>query len=101
MSFRSAFMPVLEHKTKMISLRLSEVEFDFLKTRYQNYGARNVSDLARLAVQRMMHGWDNPGNSIAAKVAALDSRITALESRVERFSGHPSNAALDDPEEEL
>jgi hypothetical protein len=75
-------MPALDHKTKMISLRLSEVEFDFLKTRYQTYGARNVSDLARLAVQRMMHGWDNPGNNIAVKMAALDSRIAALESRI-------------------
>ena len=97
----SAFMPVLEHKTKMISLRLSEVEFDFLKNRYQNYGARNVSDLARLAVQRMMHGWDNPGNSITAKVAALDSRVTALESRIERISDHKPDAAPNDPEEEF
>jgi len=92
-------MSVLEHKTRMISLRLSEVEFDFLKTRYQNYGARNVSDLARLAVQRMMHGWDNPGNSIAIKVAALDSRVTALESRMERISDHNADAVSIDPEE--
>ncbi len=75
-------MTALDHKSKMISLRLSEVEFDFLRTRYQTYGARNVSDLARLAVQRMMHGWDNPGNNIVAKMAAMDSRITALESRL-------------------
>ncbi len=94
-------MPVLEHKTKMISLRLSEVEFDFLRTRYQNYGARNVSDLARLAVQRMMHGWDNPGNNIAAKVAALDSRVTALESRVALISDSQSAPAPGWPEEEL
>lgn len=80
--FRYAVMSESEHKTKMISLRLSQVELDFLKTRYRNYGARNVSDFARLAVQRMMHGSDNPGNNIAAKLAALDGRVTALESRL-------------------
>ena len=98
---RVVVMPGLEHKTKMISLRLSEVEFDFLKTRYQTYGARNVSDLARLAVQRMMHGWDNPGNTIAARVAALDNRVTVLESRVSVLSGHVTGAAPDWPQEEL
>ncbi|HYW38865.1 MAG TPA: hypothetical protein VE957_12190 [Terriglobales bacterium] len=75
-------MSILEHKTKMISLRLSQVEFDFLKTRYPAYGARNVSDLARLAVQRMMHSWDNPANNVAAKLVALDGRVIALESEL-------------------
>jgi hypothetical protein len=83
---RWAVMSELDHKTKMISLRLSEVEFEFLKTKHLNYGARNVSDLARLAVQRMMHSWDNPGNQISGKLAALDSRVTALESRVATLS---------------
>ena len=72
----------LDHKTKMISLRLSAVEFDFLRNRYQSYGARNVSDLARLAVQRMMNGSDNPDNSTAAKVAVVEQSVTDLNSRM-------------------
>jgi hypothetical protein len=72
----------LDHKTKMISLRLSEVEFEFLKTRYQSYGARNVSDLARLAVQRMMQGSEYPGNNIAANFVAVTETLAELESRV-------------------
>jgi hypothetical protein len=86
-----------EHKSKMISIRLSEVEFDFLKTRYQIYGARNVSDFARLAVQFMMTGWDNPENNVAAQLASLNGRVTALESRMETSSdpaeGHAKNQA--------
>jgi hypothetical protein len=66
----------------MISLRLSEAEFEFLKTRHQNYGARNVSDLARLAVQRMMQASDDPGDDMAAKVAELEGRISTLEAQM-------------------
>jgi hypothetical protein len=34
----------------MISLRLSEVDYEVLKTRYCAYGAHNVSGLTRLAL---------------------------------------------------
>ena len=46
-------MPDSDHRSKMISLRLSEVEYESLKTRYRAYGTRNVSELARLALQRI------------------------------------------------
>ncbi len=79
----------LGHKTRMISLRLSELEFEFLKTRYESYGARNVSDLARLAVQRMMQELDAPVKNIAAEhstvtetLADLETRLSTLEDRV-------------------
>ena len=75
-------MSGVDHKTKMISLRLSEAEFDFLRTRYLTYGARNLSDLARLAVQRLMYSWDSSGNHVAEKVVALDRRVTDLESEL-------------------
>jgi hypothetical protein len=45
-----------KRRKKMISLRLSEAEYEVLKKDYRIYGARNVSDLARLALQRIMHG---------------------------------------------
>lgn len=66
----------------MISLRLSEVEYEILKTHYRTHGARNVSDLARLALQRMLNGSDASQDDFAAKLAALDDRIHTLESRV-------------------
>jgi hypothetical protein len=72
----------LGHKTKMISLRLSQVEFDFLKTRYESYGTRNVSDLARLAVQRMMQASDYSVNDIAAELSAVRASLADLKNRV-------------------
>jgi hypothetical protein len=40
----------------MISLRLSEEEYELIKTRDHIYGSRNISELARLALQRVMTG---------------------------------------------
>ena len=66
----------------MISLRLSEEEFELLKTRYRTYGARNVSDLARQALQRIMAGSPCPQNDFARKLAELDNRLHEVESSV-------------------
>ena len=77
-------MPHSDHKTRMISLRLSEAEYDLLKTQYRIYGARNVSDLARLSLQRIMTGLAGPPYDFAAKLAELDGRVRALESVARR-----------------
>ena len=71
-----------EAKTKMISLRISEAEYDFLKTRFRVYGTRSASDFARLALQRMMSGATAVPNEFAAKLMELDHRLTVLESRI-------------------
>jgi hypothetical protein len=66
----------------MISLRLSDAEYEVLKMRYRDYGARNVSDLARLALQRIMNGEAASEETSADKLAKLDDRVRALESYV-------------------
>ena len=45
-----------DRRKKMISLRLSEEEFELLKANYHTHGARNVSDLARQALHHIMTG---------------------------------------------
>lgn len=71
-----------DRRIKTISLRLSEVEYEGLKTQYQVHGARNVSDLARLALQRMMNGPAASQGPFAAKLAELDERVHAIESHL-------------------
>jgi len=66
----------------MISLRLSDAEYEVLKKYYRAYGARNVSDLARLALQRIISGPAESQDGFAAKLADLDGRVHALESRL-------------------
>ena len=73
-------MSNLERKKKMISLRLSDAEYTILKSQYQTHGARNVSDLARLALQQIMHRAAVPTDSVTLKLADLEDRLRALES---------------------
>ena len=78
-----------DRRKKMISLRLSEEEYELLKASYHTHGARNVSDLARQALHHIMTGSPVPttGSPVpqpdfAAKLAALDNRVHTLESHV-------------------
>ena len=81
-----------DRRKKMISLRLSEEEFELLKASYHTHGARNVSDLARQALQHIlagslgpMTGSPAPPPDFAKKLAELDERVHALESRVDAY----------------
>jgi hypothetical protein len=71
-----------DRRSKMISLRLSEEEYELLKARYRTYGARNISDLARLALRRIMTGSADSPDDFFAKLTALDERVHTLESRI-------------------
>ena len=75
-------MPDSDHRDKMISLRLSQVEYDVLKMHYRTYGARNISELTRLALQRILPGLDGPQDGFAAKLSEMDARVRRLESQV-------------------
>jgi hypothetical protein len=69
-------------KRKMISVRLSAEEYAALHTVYASYGARNVSDLARLAMQRfIVHPHVSDSISVA-KIRGLDDRLSAVEKRL-------------------
>jgi hypothetical protein len=70
----------------MISLRLSEGEYAALKAEYRTFGARSVSDLARLALQRVVGMPAPPDDEIQAKLKNLDGRLNALEARVAGLS---------------
>ena len=66
----------------MISLRLSAEEYETLHTLYPSYGARNLSDFARLAMQRTI-GLPIPSASASvAKIHELDERLRAVEERL-------------------
>jgi hypothetical protein len=69
-------------RRKMISLRLSEAEYEGLKRQYRSYGARSVSDLARLALQRILTESLVYENELAAKLLELDERVAELESHL-------------------
>ena len=69
-------------KNRMISLRLSEEEYAMLRARYSSYGARNVSDLARLALERIMGKPPTPDMELLAKVQDMNLRLDTIERHV-------------------
>jgi hypothetical protein len=71
-----------DRRKKMISLRLSETEYAALKAQYRTYGARNISDLARLALQKVISTSAAPSDTLADKVMDLDQRLHTLESQM-------------------
>jgi hypothetical protein len=66
----------------MISLRLSAAEYKTLHTLYPNYGARNLSDFARLAMQRVIGNPLPAAGVSAAKIHELDERLHTVEGEI-------------------
>ena len=75
----------------MISLRISDREYEAMRALFPTYGARNVSDFARLAMQRIISNSFAPEAAsqgmLALKVNQLDQRLTFLESRMSALTG--------------
>jgi hypothetical protein len=74
-------MPDSDRKQKMISLRLSEEEYRGLSTHCRTHGARNISEFARLALQRIVAESDGR-DDVDARLSELDHRLHRLESQV-------------------
>ena len=70
-----------DRKSKMISVRLADEEYKALKSRYGKYGARNVSELARLALQRILDATSQE-DQILLELRALAVRVQVLESQM-------------------
>jgi hypothetical protein len=79
-------MPKQNRRSRMISLRLTEREYDALHTLYPSYGVRSISDLARLALQGVI---GHPLNSERAfssnfsTLQGLSERVNTLESQID------------------
>jgi hypothetical protein len=67
-------------RTKMISFRVSEAEFEALKSHFRDHGATSVSDLARSALEQVITGVFSP--ELDRKFKEIESRLSALEERL-------------------
>jgi hypothetical protein len=73
-------------RNRVISLRLAEQEYEFLKSRYASHGARNLSEFARDAMHRMLRDDPMNGAIIESRVQALDRKVAVLEGRISDLS---------------
>ena len=64
----------------MISLRLTEGEYDALHTLFASYGARSISDFARFALQTVISETSHLGREpLSSSLQDLSERVNALE----------------------
>lgn len=74
-------------KDKMISLRLTAGEYNALYTLYPSYGARNMTELARLALQRVIGNLPASDAELRTTLRDLDHRLTAVEGQLYFLAG--------------
>jgi len=70
-------------RTRMVSFRVSEDEFEQLKTISESEGTGSVSDYARLSLCSGNHG---APASVAAEIHKLDNELQSLRTHLERLT---------------
>lgn len=94
-------MAVIKRRSKMVSFRLSEQEYQDLLMLCEQRGSRSISDLARDAVFNLLvsingpahvpanghgNGYTPESSVIEHKVLALDGRMQELDREVRRLA---------------
>ena len=79
-------MNVLKRRSRMVSFRLSEEEYEGLKHICMTVGARSLSDIARDAVQQLLGNGMEPKSDGDAKLRLLYERMDALDHEVKRLA---------------
>ena len=78
-------MSVKNPRTKIINFRLSEEEFERLKSACQGNGSRSVSDFARSAVLWCLEEQVTSNSFGSGHSSLVDEKIASLETRVEQL----------------
>ena len=75
-------MSVLNPRNRLVNFRLSDEEFDRLKTACAEFGARSISDFARGSVLDRISG--GPGGEAQPRehLVELDHKVATLEGQV-------------------
>ena len=80
-------MPVFKPKTRMISFRLSEDEYEWLRQTSFAQGARSVSDYARVIVSRAIAGEiELKADPATARIEQINSRMDELNRELRRLA---------------
>lgn len=75
-----------KRKTKTLSIRISEDEYETLKNTHTSTGTRSVSAFAREALQRIIANPSAHNNAAPPDVHSLDRRLAVLQNEVTRLS---------------
>ena len=75
-------------RNRMVSVRLSDEEFQKLRAVCLSSGARSVSDLAREAMHRLIEHAEAPSHGVHAKLDELDTRLSRLQDQVRTLAAN-------------
>ncbi|MBM3810194.1 MAG: hypothetical protein FJW20_01035 [Acidimicrobiia bacterium] len=78
-------MSVLRPRNRLVNFRLSEDEFEKLKSSCEQFGARSVSDFARSSVLNRIEAGDARQNGSNLRLTGLDQKVSNLETRVDQL----------------
>jgi hypothetical protein len=81
-------------KTKMISVRVSEDDYQLLKDKYESHGTRSVSALAREALHAVIGRSGPKLGDLETEVVILHGKVTALQREVSRLARIVSDGLL-------
>ena len=80
-------MSVLKPRNRVLYFRVSEDEFQQFNRICQSTGARSISDLARAAVQTMIHeGNHGQSNLVSEKLIALEAIVSDLNQKINQLT---------------
>lgn len=80
-------MAVFKRKTRVVSFRLSQEEYEHLRQKSLAQGAHSVSDCARAAVLLLLADRTAaPADEFEAKIARLDEKMRQVEREVQRLA---------------
>jgi uncharacterized protein (DUF1778 family) len=80
-------MPVPRPRTKLVNFRVSDEEYEALRSACTRHGARSISDFARLAVLGWAGSTDLQATAMQWRLSALGSKMAELEGRVGNLLG--------------
>jgi hypothetical protein len=86
-------MVVLKPRKRIVSLRLSDDEYERLVGLRSAYGAHSTSDLARTAVCSFLEHADEPRGLRTPVVAELQAKVGKMEAAVRRLNRLVSSGA--------
>ena len=79
-------MPRLHRRSRVVSIRLSDEEYDQLRSLCAIKGADSISELARAAMKLLVMENDSHGPAMESRVNEIDVRIDLLNREVARLS---------------
>jgi hypothetical protein len=77
----------LQSKSKIVTFRLTDEEFQQFKTVCAANGTRSVSEVARFAIESVIHGdIALPDAQLRAQIRQLDDKVALLDRKIEDIS---------------